>query len=329
MFLREKESAREAYNPPPGMRVYSFDSRGFVFSMKLTVGVVALFSVVHYGIAFGAPLLLESNNTEQGEDRSIEVELPPVEESLVLEKMQEYEESLATRSIGTASVDTLIEAHSRLIAADLSEMKLYLFEDGHATITVPILSKGKRGSRWETPTGLYKIQTKEENHFSSLGAVYMPKSMQFFGNFFIHGWPYYPDGTPVPEGYSGGCIRLSTEDATRVYDFASRETPLFIWEDREACKGVNLSSDSGIDEKCTEGAETKANNLIAIIINLLSIIIGIIAVVVLIISGLRMITSGGDSNGVASARNGIIYAIVGLIIVAFAQFIVKFVLSKV
>lgn len=104
---------------------------------------------------------------------------------------------------------------------------------------------------------------------------------------------------------------------------------LFEAAETEACKGVNLSSDSGIDEKCTEGAETKANNLIAIIINLLSIIIGIIAVVVLIISGLRMITSGGDSNGVASARNGIIYAIVGLIIVAFAQFIVKFVLSKV
>src|SRR5262249_18797262 len=108
-------------------------------------------------------------------------------------------------------------------------MKLYLYDNGFAVATYDIKSKGKKGSRWETPTGLYSVETKEENHFSSIGQVNMPYSMEFFGNFFIHGWPTEPDGTPVPEGYSGGCIRLSTDDAEKVFNFADRSTPIFVW----------------------------------------------------------------------------------------------------
>jgi D-alanyl-D-alanine carboxypeptidase len=59
----------------------------------------------------------------------------------------------------------------------------------------------------------------------------MPWSLHFFGNFFIHGWPYYPDGTPVPDGYSGGCVRLSSGDAERVFAFAERGTPIFVAAD--------------------------------------------------------------------------------------------------
>jgi D-alanyl-D-alanine carboxypeptidase (penicillin-binding protein 5/6) len=90
------------------------------------------------------------------------------------------------------------------------------------------VSKGKPGSPWETPPGAYQVQAKEENHFSSIGHVWMPYSMQFFGNFFIHGWPYYPNGQAVPKGYSGGCIRLTTEDAAKVYEFADNGTAVYI-----------------------------------------------------------------------------------------------------
>ncbi|MDO8183474.1 MAG: serine hydrolase, partial [bacterium] len=75
----------------------------------------------------------------------------------------------------------------------------------------------------------YQVLPKEENHFSSIGQVWMPWSMQFFGNFFIHGWPYDERGQPVPEGYSGGCIRLSTNDAEAVYNFATRQTLISIY----------------------------------------------------------------------------------------------------
>lgn len=56
----------------------------------------------------------------------------------------------------------------------------------------------------------------------------MPFSMQFQGNFFIHGWPYYSGGAPVPEGYSGGCIRMSTDEMAEIYAFADRGTPVIV-----------------------------------------------------------------------------------------------------
>lgn len=98
---------------------------------------------------------------------------------------------------------------------------------------VEILTKGKEGGWWETPSGNYKILGKEVNHFSSIGKVWMPYSMQFYGNYFIHGWPHYDNGTPVPQGYSGGCVRLSNEDAKEVFDFAKKGMPVLILEDRE------------------------------------------------------------------------------------------------
>ena len=97
-------------------------------------------------------------------------------------------------------------------------------------LEVNILSKGKEGSWWETPAGIYRIQSKEKSHFSSFGGVYMPWSMAFQGNFFIHGWPYYPGGEPVAKGYSGGCIRLSSDDAKAVFDLVEIGTPVLVFE---------------------------------------------------------------------------------------------------
>jgi D-alanyl-D-alanine carboxypeptidase len=71
--------------------------------------------------------------------------------------------------------------------------------------------------------------TKETSHFSSIGDVFMPYSMQFFGNFYIHGWPYYADGSAVRPGFSGGCVRLSTADAKKVFAFADTGVPLFVY----------------------------------------------------------------------------------------------------
>lgn len=221
-------------------RGHSFDMHGLAFAGKFLVTLAFIFTAVHYGTAIASDriIALHADGSEATQDELETLrerrENQSRDEKEMLQKLQQYEDSLSTRTIGTASIDTISQAHERMIAADLTNMKLYLFENGYATATIDILSKGKRGSRWETPTGLYKIETKEENHFSSIGEVNMPYSMQFFGNFFVHGWPYYPDGTPVPEGYSGGCIRVSTEDAKKVYEFVRRGTPIFVWEDGNA-----------------------------------------------------------------------------------------------
>ncbi|MFA7309360.1 MAG: L,D-transpeptidase family protein [Candidatus Paceibacterota bacterium] len=125
--------------------------------------------------------------------------------------------------------NTFTNEHTSFIDADLTQMTLTVYVNGTSTLTVPILAKGKVGSWWETPAGIYQIQSKEKNHFSSFGGVYQPWSLDFQGNFFIHGWPYYPDGTPVSTSYSGGCIRLSTGDAEKVYELASVGMPVIVY----------------------------------------------------------------------------------------------------
>ncbi len=127
--------------------------------------------------------------------------------------------------------DKFVKEKVDFIESDLSKMVLRVYVGGEVKKEVKILSKGKEGSWWETPAGLYKIEGKEKSHFSSFGKVYMPWSMPFQGNFFIHGWPYYPDGTEVDSTYSGGCIRLSTEDAKEVFDLAQQGMPVLVYDD--------------------------------------------------------------------------------------------------
>src|SRR3989339_809236 len=67
----------------------------------------------------------------------------------------------------------LISEKAEFIEANLSEMKISLYQSGNATKEFQIIGKGKEGSWWETPAGIYKIELKEKLHFSSIGQVYM------------------------------------------------------------------------------------------------------------------------------------------------------------
>lgn len=99
---------------------------------------------------------------------------------------------------------------------------------GTGTETFKIVSQGKPGSYYETIGGVYKSDYKELIHFSSIGHVYMPYSIHIFGNYFIHGIPYYPDDTKVSSAYSGGCVRVADEDIERIYNFITKSTPIII-----------------------------------------------------------------------------------------------------
>lgn len=137
--------------------------------------------------------------------------------------------TLPSRIKDTLTFQTVdIPDFGRSVVADLDNMTIHLYEDGNLEKKFPLKSKGKPGSPWETPAGEYQIEYKNPNHFSSIGEVNMPFSMQFFGNFFIHGWPEYPDGTPVEEGYSGGCIRVEDPYIEEIYDFVNIGTTIFI-----------------------------------------------------------------------------------------------------
>lgn len=133
--------------------------------------------------------------------------------------------------------ESFLNNHVPFVEADLSAMKIKYYEESELVYETDILSKGKEGSWWETPAGVYKVELKEDNHFSSFGQVYQPWSMVFQGNFFIHGWPEYPDGTSVEPGYSGGCIRLATPDAKKLYEKVQTGTPVLVFEEDFANDG--------------------------------------------------------------------------------------------
>ncbi len=126
---------------------------------------------------------------------------------------------------------TLVDEKATFIYVNLSTMQLQFYENGVVAENVPVLSKGKPGSWWETPTGLYKVEAKIPSDYSSIAHVYSPWALDFQGNFLIHGWPYYPDGTPVGSTYSGGCIRLSTDNAKTLYDAVPVGTPVLVVSD--------------------------------------------------------------------------------------------------
>ena len=105
-----------------------------------------------------------------------------------------------------------------------------------------------------------------------------------------------------------------------------------------ACSGVNLDAknitgdNQGGFDKCSPGNADPGEGvtkLIKLIINIFSLIVGVVAVIMIIIGGLKYITSGGDSGNITGAKNTILYAVIGLVIVALAQFIVRFVLTRV
>lgn len=127
--------------------------------------------------------------------------------------------------------DTPAPRAGKYIVIHLDTMKIEMFSDENLIETVPLISQGKPGSYYETIGGEYINDYKAPNHFSSIGHVYMPYSIHVFGNFFIHGIPYYPDGTKVSSAYSGGCVRVADEDIQRVYDFVERGTPIIITRD--------------------------------------------------------------------------------------------------
>jgi hypothetical protein len=92
------------------------------------------------------------------------------------------------------------------------------------------------------------------------------------------------------------------------------------------CEGVGLTNGGG---GCSTSPGTPdAGSILRTVITIISWAVGIAAIIMIIIGGFKYIISSGDSAKVNSAKDTILYAIIGLVIVAFAQFIVQFVLNK-
>lgn len=119
------------------------------------------------------------------------------------------------------------------IYINLEKMELELVKRNgilRTSKTYPLLAIRKGFKNFNTPRGDFKALYKTENHLSSYFDVWMPYSIQFHGDYFLHGYPTYNDEerTPVPWGISGGCIRMDTEDMKEIFELVELGMPITI-----------------------------------------------------------------------------------------------------
>lgn len=144
---------------------------------------------------------------------------------------RESAQSVPSNEEGALAEEALYEGDH--VVVNLEEMKVSLKKGATTLAMLPIISIGKPGSYYETIGGAYASDYKIQKHFSSIGEVYMPWSIHVYGNYFIHGIPYYPNGKKVSSEYSGGCVRLTDEDAKKIYDFVEKGTPIVVTSHNE------------------------------------------------------------------------------------------------
>jgi len=123
---------------------------------------------------------------------------------------------------------SLVLPEEKAILINLSKMKLYLIQNKKIIQEFDVATKGPADKWFRTPAGYYKIGAKYPLLRSSKVDVYMPYSLQFYEDFFIHGIPYFPNGVKVTSSFSGGCLRLQDNDAKIVYDFADKGTMVVV-----------------------------------------------------------------------------------------------------
>lgn len=118
-------------------------------------------------------------------------------------------------------------AQGKYIDIDLSKMILTIFNNSQLMAIYDVAAIGSPWG-WPTPKGKFRVLHKEENHFSRKTFVWMPWSIHFYGDYYIHEIPYWPNGQKVTSKYSGGCVRLPEDSAKSVYDLAEIGIPVLV-----------------------------------------------------------------------------------------------------
>jgi len=118
----------------------------------------------------------------------------------------------------------------RGIEIDLTNNKALLYGQGKLIKIFPLLYQSPEEKWFQTPTGYFRVGVKKEKHFSSLFPVTMPYSIQIYEDFFMHGIPYYQNGTRATADFTGGCLRFEDEIAKEIYQFVQPADQIFIYK---------------------------------------------------------------------------------------------------
>ena len=109
---------------------------------------------------------------------------------------------------------------NQLIRVNLYNHSIALYENGDLYTSARIAGTGNPNNRTATPTGKFRILSKDKRHISGLSGAIMPYSLRFYEGYYFHDIPLYPSGEVITTRYSAGCIRLPTALAANMFDWA-------------------------------------------------------------------------------------------------------------
>lgn len=204
-------------------------SGGVVITRFLLVAVVMLAFVATGVVGYGM-----ADTPQLAAAPTISLVDPYTKEATALQYGPQV--ALTKKTFFTETRDAFVESGFTFVEVDMTQRQLRYFENGVLYHSAQLTAVGESGSWWETPSGLYKVEDKSEAEFSNIGQVYLPWQLSFEGNFVIHGWPTYPDGSAVPAGLAVGGIRVSDESAEALYNSVGVGTPVLV---HAAPKAVN------------------------------------------------------------------------------------------
>ncbi|XOB40386.1 MAG: serine hydrolase [Candidatus Nealsonbacteria bacterium] len=124
--------------------------------------------------------------------------------------------------------EELIFKKADFLEANLSEMKIRVFQQGLPKEETLILTKGDPQGWGGSAAGLYQVISGNKLSFSAVSDVYMPYALKYYGKYYIHGEPYYSWGEKLISSVSGGCLRQSDQDAKTIYELAEIGMPLLV-----------------------------------------------------------------------------------------------------
>ncbi|MDP2930400.1 MAG: L,D-transpeptidase family protein [bacterium] len=124
--------------------------------------------------------------------------------------------------------DELIFSSANWIEVNLEKMILRVYNKDNILGDYPILRRGSPEKWGGTASGLNKVNYKSDKWFSNTALVFMPNALNFYGKYYIHGEPFYPDGRKLITVNSGGCIQIRADQAKIIYDLVQKGTPVLV-----------------------------------------------------------------------------------------------------
>ena len=124
--------------------------------------------------------------------------------------------------------EQLISEKTDFLEVNLTKMKIGLYKKGLIAKEVSILTKGDPQGWGGSAAGVYEVMSGNKLSFSVISNVYMPYALRYYGKYYLHGEPYYPGGGQLDSSISGGCLRLSNQDAKLIYELTELDMPVLV-----------------------------------------------------------------------------------------------------